>query len=94
MLKRLISYLFSSQLSQMSEDLSALRDQHNTDIRNLQSNLTSLTKEKDELQNMLKRTREEGEQLRRDLQKSEETVSLLIISMAHHGHFSLRCSQP
>ncbi|XP_050974643.1 centromere-associated protein E isoform X2 [Labeo rohita] len=65
------------QLSQMSEDLSALRDQHNTDIRNLQSNLTSLTKEKDELQNMLKRTREEGEQLRRDLQKSEETRNQL-----------------
>ncbi|XP_073698964.1 uncharacterized protein [Garra rufa] len=61
------------QLSQMSKDLSALRDQQNTDIQNLQSNITSLTKEKDELQNILKRTREEGEQLRQDLQKSEET---------------------
>ncbi|KAK2908448.1 hypothetical protein Q8A67_004285 [Cirrhinus molitorella] len=61
------------QLSQMSEDLSALQDQQNADIQNLQSNLTSLTKEKDELQKTLKRTREEGEQLRRDLQKSEET---------------------
>ncbi|XP_059408289.1 centromere-associated protein E isoform X5 [Carassius carassius] len=60
------------QLSQISEDLSALRVQHNTEIQNLQSKLTSLTKVKDELQDTLKMTREEGEQLRQTLQKSEE----------------------
>uniref|UniRef100_A0A9J8BZ24 Centromere-associated protein E n=1 Tax=Cyprinus carpio carpio TaxID=630221 RepID=A0A9J8BZ24_CYPCA len=61
------------QLSQMSEELSALRDQQNTGIQNLRSNLSSLTKEKDELQDTLRRIREEGEQLRRGLQKSEDT---------------------
>ncbi|XP_016422132.1 centromere-associated protein E-like isoform X3 [Sinocyclocheilus rhinocerous] len=61
------------QLSLMSEDLSALRDQRNTGIQNLQSNLRSLTKEKDELQDTLKRSREEGETLSLGLQKSEET---------------------
>ncbi|XP_016113871.1 centromere-associated protein E [Sinocyclocheilus grahami] len=60
------------QLSQISGDLSALRDQHNTEIQNLQLKLTSLTKVRDELQDTLKRTREEGEQLRQNLQKSEE----------------------
>ncbi|XP_016349657.1 centromere-associated protein E-like isoform X2 [Sinocyclocheilus anshuiensis] len=60
------------QLSLMSEDLSALRDQRNTGIQNLQSNLRSLTKEKDELQDTLKRSREEGETLSLGLQKSEE----------------------
>ncbi|XP_057188769.1 centromere-associated protein E isoform X2 [Triplophysa rosa] len=62
------------QLSQMDEDLVALRtvrDQHKTDIQNLQSQLTSLTKHKDELQETLERAREESEQLRRDLQQSE-----------------------
>ncbi|XP_016115359.1 centromere-associated protein E-like [Sinocyclocheilus grahami] len=61
------------QLSLMSEDLSALRDQRSTGIQNLQSNLRSLTKEKDELQDTLKRSREEGETLSLALQKSEET---------------------
>ncbi|XP_016297019.1 centromere-associated protein E-like [Sinocyclocheilus anshuiensis] len=65
------------QLSQISEDLSALRDQHNTEIQNLQSKLTSLTKVRDELQDTLKRTREEGQQLRQNLQKSEETRNQL-----------------
>uniref|UniRef100_A0A9J8ANR7 Centromere-associated protein E n=1 Tax=Cyprinus carpio carpio TaxID=630221 RepID=A0A9J8ANR7_CYPCA len=65
------------QLSQISEDLSALRVQHNTEIQNLQSKLTSLTKVKDELQDTLKRTREEGEQLRQNLQKSEEMKNRL-----------------
>lgn len=73
-----MSYSVSSQLSQMSEDLSAVRDQHNTEIQNLQTNLTSLTKEKDELLETLRRTREEEDLLRQDLQKSEQTVSVLI----------------
>ncbi|XP_052429113.1 centromere-associated protein E isoform X4 [Carassius gibelio] len=60
------------QLSQISEDLSALRVQHNTEIQNLQSKLTSLTKVKDELQDTLKMTSEEGERLRQTLQNSEE----------------------
>lgn len=72
------SYSVSSQLSQMSEDLSAVQDQHNTEIQNLQTNLTSLTEEKDELLETLRRTREEGDLLRQDLQKSEQTVSVLI----------------
>lgn len=71
-----MSYSVSSQLSQMSEDLSAVRDQHNTEIQNLQTNLTSLTKEKDELLETLRRTREEEDLLRQDLQKSEQTVSV------------------
>ncbi|KAK7162327.1 hypothetical protein R3I94_004856 [Phoxinus phoxinus] len=68
------------RLSQMSEDLSALsavRDQHSTEIQNLQTNLTSLAEEKDELLETLRRTREEGEQLRHDLQKSEQTRNRL-----------------
>ncbi|XDV14395.1 hypothetical protein PO909_014659, partial [Leuciscus waleckii] len=68
------------RLSQMSEDLSALsaiRDQQNTEIQNLQTNLTSLTEEKDELLKTLRRTRDEGEQLRLDLQKSEQTRDCL-----------------
>lgn len=72
------SYSVSSQLSQMSEDLLAVQDQHNTEIQNLQTNLTSLTEEKDELLETLRRTREEGDLLRQDLQKSEQTVSVLI----------------
>ncbi|XP_056102973.1 centromere-associated protein E isoform X2 [Rhinichthys klamathensis goyatoka] len=66
------------RLSQMSEDLSALsavRDQHNTEIQTLQTNLTSLTEEKDELLETLRRTREEREQLRHDLQESEHTLT-------------------
>ncbi|XP_056595003.1 centromere-associated protein E isoform X2 [Triplophysa dalaica] len=62
------------QLSLMDEDLVALRtirDQHKTEIQNLQSQLTSLTKHKDELQETLERVREEHEQLRCDLQQSE-----------------------
>ncbi|ROL50320.1 Centromere-associated protein E [Anabarilius grahami] len=66
-----------SRLSQMSEDLSAVRDQDNTEIQNLQTNLTSLTKEKDELLKTLRRTREEGDLLRQDLQKSEQTRNQL-----------------
>lgn len=61
----------------MDEDLVALRtirDQHKTEIQNLQSQLTSLTKHKDELQETLERAREEHEQLRRDLQQSEMMV--------------------
>ncbi len=50
----------------MSEDLSALRD------ADIQLNLSALAKE--EQQNALKRTREDGEKLRLALQKSEETV--------------------
>ncbi|XP_048054189.1 centromere-associated protein E isoform X2 [Megalobrama amblycephala] len=65
------------RLSQMSEDLSAVRDQHNTEIQNLQTNLTSLTKEKDELLETLRRTREEEDLLRQDLQKSEQTRNQL-----------------
>ncbi|XP_077094163.1 centromere-associated protein E [Siphateles boraxobius] len=68
------------RLSQMSEDLSALsavRNQHNTEIQNLQTRLTSLTEEKDELLETLRSTREEGEQLRHDLQKSEHTRTRL-----------------
>ncbi|XP_067259077.1 centromere-associated protein E isoform X2 [Chanodichthys erythropterus] len=65
------------RLSQMSEDLSAVRDQHNTEIQNLQTNLTSLTKEKDELLETLKRTREEEDLLKQDLQKSELTRNQL-----------------
>lgn len=92
MIKRLISHSVSSQLSQMSEEISALRD---ADIQNL----TSLTKEKDELQNTLKRTREDGEKLRLGLQKSEETVCLLIsiidlilVILAHTAHTQENCS--
>ncbi|KAA0722652.1 E Centromere protein [Triplophysa tibetana] len=62
------------QLSLMDEDLVALRtirDEHKTEIQNLQSQLTSLTKQKDELQETLERAREEHEQLRSDLQQSE-----------------------
>ncbi|XP_051759204.1 centromere-associated protein E isoform X4 [Ctenopharyngodon idella] len=65
------------RLSQMSEDLSAVQDQHNTEIQNLQTNLTSLTEEKDELLETLRRTREEGDLLRQDLQKSEQTRNRL-----------------
>ncbi|KAF4119173.1 hypothetical protein G5714_001224 [Onychostoma macrolepis] len=67
------------QLSQMSEDLLALRD---TGIQNLQSNLSSLANERDELQNTLKRDREEGEELRLGLQKSEETRKQLTEELA------------
>nr|XP_055062269.1 centromere-associated protein E [Misgurnus anguillicaudatus] len=62
------------QLTQMGEDLLALRsvrDQQDTTIQNLESQLASLTKHKDELQETLERTREESEQLRRDLQQSQ-----------------------
>ncbi|KAG1939269.1 centromere-associated protein E [Pimephales promelas] len=66
------------KLSQMSEDLSALsavRDQLTTEIQTLQTNLSSLTGEKDELLKTLRRTREERDQLRLDLQKSEHTLT-------------------
>ncbi len=63
---RLNAVSVSPQLSQMSEDLSALRD------ADIQLNLSALAKE--EQQNALKRTREDGEKLRLALQKSEETV--------------------
>ncbi|XP_051982459.1 LOW QUALITY PROTEIN: centromere-associated protein E [Xyrauchen texanus] len=61
------------------------RDQHNSEIQNLQSNLTSLTKDKDELQDMLERAREEGDLLRHDLQKSEETRNQLIVELESLG---------
>ncbi len=70
---RLNAVSVSPQLSQMSEDLSALRD------ADIQLNLSALAKE--EQQNALKRTREDGEKLRLALQKSEETVCLLISVM-------------
>ncbi|XP_065110107.1 centromere-associated protein E isoform X2 [Paramisgurnus dabryanus] len=62
------------QLRAIDEDLLALRsvrDQQDTTIQNLESQLTSLTKHKDELQKTLERTQEESEQLRRDLQQSQ-----------------------
>lgn len=54
--------------------LRTVRDQHSTEIQNLQSQLTSLTKHKDELQETLEKTQEESEKLRRDLQESELMV--------------------
>lgn len=66
-------------MSQLSDDLSAVRDEHNTEIQTLRTNLTSLTKEKDELLETLRRARAEGELLRQELQKSEQTVRMFIM---------------
>ncbi|XP_051560864.1 centromere-associated protein E-like [Myxocyprinus asiaticus] len=76
------------QLSKMSVDLSTLktvRDQHDSEIQNLKSSLTSLNKDKDELQDMLERARKESDVLRRDLHKSEETRNQLTVEYESLG---------
>lgn len=68
--------------------LRTLRDQHKEEIQSLQSQLASLAKHKDELQETLERAQEESEQLRRDLQHSElmvGTLTSLKVEMCYIG---------
>lgn len=62
------------QLNELNEDLTALkvlRDQHDTEIQRLQSELRSLSREKEDL---LEKSRAEGELLRRDLQMLQDQL--------------------
>lgn len=73
-------------MSQMNADLSYLREQLvskktsetlslNSEMQNLLTRITSLEEEKAKLQKLLEAAREEGANLKRDLQESEQTVS-------------------
>ncbi|XP_056320072.1 centromere-associated protein E isoform X4 [Danio aesculapii] len=62
------------QLNELNEDLTALkvlRDQHDTEIQSLRSELRSLSREKEDL---LEKSRAEGDLLRRDLQTLQDQL--------------------
>ncbi len=80
---RLNAVSVSPQLSQMSEDLSALRD------ADIQLNLSTLAKE--EQQNALKRSREDGRKT--ETGPSEERGDRMLINISHASHFSRLSSQ-
>lgn len=73
-------------MSQMNADLLYLREQLlakktsetptlNTEVQDLLTRIASLEEDKAKLQEMLESAREEGTNLRRDLQESKEAVS-------------------
>ncbi|XP_058236857.1 centromere-associated protein E [Hemibagrus wyckioides] len=81
--------LLQQQMSQMNADLSYLREQLmskktsetqslNTEMQNLLTRITSLEEEKAKLQKLLEAAREEGANLKCDLQESEQTKHKLM----------------